>query len=73
MKIAIQEAIQLTQGGVRRWTHRLNDFVRLYWEYTENSQNSLEQKEVQRAALEDVGNAIDEVVAKLEILKEKMQ
>jgi hypothetical protein len=64
---AQKQAIEITQDDFRRLKERLSSFLKTYWD------SHAKATPEQIAAANSVTIAIDEAVAKLEILKEKMQ
>jgi hypothetical protein len=64
---AQKQAIEITQGDFRRLSERLSKFLENYWD------SHAKATPEQITAANSVALAIHEAVAKLEILKEKMQ
>jgi hypothetical protein len=62
-----EQEIKITQDDFLRLKARLSNFLKYYWDYR------AEAAPEQIAAANSATIAIDEAVAKLEILKEKMQ
>jgi hypothetical protein len=62
-----KQEIEITQQDLRQLNARLSNFLKFYWDV--RARATLKQSQ----AADDVAIAIDEVLAKLEILKEAMR
>jgi hypothetical protein len=62
-----KQEIEITQQDLRQLNARLSNFLKFYWDVRVRA--TLKQSQ----AADNVSKAVDEVLAKLEILKETMR